>query len=138
MADESIPTPTLESDSVPTRIYWACTRDGAPWPVPLAAAQRAALRGHDRITVPELFLRPVVAPSDIGLTLADAAREHLDDVPPFDASDESNQLDAARKRIKRACDAGTIRCEMRDGRLRIDPASFAAWRLRYREQTARD
>ena len=60
------------------------------------------------------------------LTLTQAAQRHLDDV-------DGMTFSKARMRITRACASGAIVSRAERSARRIDPTSFAAWRLKARE-----
>jgi len=110
------------------------TADGLPWPLPATVAAVMKARGVNSICPPRLYLEPPPSNDSSYLTISQAAQEHLEDVMPFAASDRKYQLDAARKRILRACKRGEIIVATIDGNRRLDADSFRAWRLRYREQ----
>jgi hypothetical protein len=61
------------------------------------------------------------------LTVTQAAQQHLADV-------DDTTMTTAKSKISRACDQGALTCSGRGQHRRIEPHSFAAWRLRQREQ----
>jgi len=61
------------------------------------------------------------------LTLADAAAQHVGDI-------DGLTLLQAKDRIRWACKSGRIVCEGHGRDRRIEPGSFAAWRLAERER----
>ena len=93
------------------------------------------------VLIPEPAYRQLVATADgmltihipVGkdtvewLTVTEAAKAHLDDV-------DGLTLPIAKARISRACDSGQIVHVGRGTKRRIEPTSFAAWRLKEREK----
>ena len=141
MANSIVPPPDAEipRHRAEIDIVWAMTAEGLPWPVPATFAARCAARGINDFQPPRLFLRPPSAASQPdGLTVAEAARQHLIDLPvPVDAEDEKRLFQAAKAKISAACNAGHIVSHGVGRDRRIDPESFAAWRLRQRDKLLR-
>ncbi len=61
------------------------------------------------------------------LTVTEAAREHLEDV-------DGLTLDAAKMRVMRACNSGTVKHRGVGRNRRVEPGSLRAWRLSERER----
>ena len=122
-------------------VVWAMTEDGAPWPVPATVADLCVARGLNEFQPPKLYLRPSppAAEEPGGLTVTHAARQHVVDLQPaVDAEDAERQFLAAKVKISRACKAGRIRTVTVSGARRIDPGSFAEWRIQQRERLLRE
>lgn len=65
--------------------------------------------------------------SEPWVTLTEAARLHQTD-------SDGLELDAAKKRIRRACDDGDLLWRPEGRAVLIDPTSLGAWRLKQREK----
>jgi len=97
--------------------------------------------GCQTIDPPRLYLRAaaIAAKESNGLTVTEAAQQHLVDLPPaLDADDAKRLFKAAKAKISLACKAGHIRAIGTGRARRIDPASFAEWRLRQRDKFLRN
>lgn len=88
------------------------------------AAWQAA--GLERVPI-RLVVPPQKTDSAPWLRLCEAAKLHLDDV-------DGISYDTARIAIRRATLNGQIKATGCSQRLRIEPTSFAAWRLKRREE----
>ncbi len=122
-------------------VVWAMTADGLPWPVPATVADLFIARGLNELQPPKLYLRPSPPATEEpeGLTVTQAARQHLIDLPPaVDAEDAERQFIAAKVKISRACKAEHIRTITVNGVRRIEPGSFAEWRIQQREKLLRE
>lgn len=91
----------------------------------IPAILAASMEGHEFTLT---LSRPEFARRDAKwITLAEAVTQHIDDV-------DNSSEDSARMRIRREGRNGKFQTNGKPGReLRIDPTSFAAWRLRQRE-----
>lgn len=131
MAGSSIPREQAErirTHRAEIDIVWLTTEEGAPWPAPVTAVELALLQGRKAIQPPTLFLVPDHAVQEQEwLTVAEAAKQHLNDVDGLTYS-------VAKAKISRACNAGKIRSRGVGPQRRIDPGSFAEWRLHERER----
>lgn len=115
---------------IPVAISFANFVDDAGMPVLIPeAAWLTRFDGKDEITLTIRRPRPRVieaGSADWG-TLVRAARDHQSDV-------DDVSLDAAKQRIRRAIESGTIKSTGSASSLRIDPVSLKAWRLDMRER----
>lgn len=95
-----------------------------------AAVVRQLFRQQDTITVTLHFEQEG---GEEWLTLSDAARRHVRDMPQ---DEPGRALISAKSRIERACKSGHLRYRGEGRSRRIDPQSLDVWRLRQRERDA--
>lgn len=123
-----MPAHSLHETTALTNYVQVCDQDGHLLLVPSVWIEQLATAGVEQIVATIRVPRP----AGTWLTLTDAARRHIEgDVsPPVDADDAKRQLDAARKRLRRAVAAGEI---VSDAEGRLNQTSLDAWRLSFRE-----
>ena len=109
--------------------------EGRLWFCPAATVNHFLARGITSLPVTINF-KVASEPNRPWMTLTDAARAHMADLPPFERDDEAEQrraMNLARVRVSRACDRGEIVCRGPAGKRLIEPTSLDAWRLRMRD-----
>ena len=132
MAVSSIPSAPMRAD---IELVWCTDSEGRP--IGLPASTAAYMRSRGITTLATTILLDPEAPATPWLTVSEAARAHLEDVPPFEDDELERELNRAKAKISTACKAGHIDCTGSGHSRRIDPASFNEWRIQQRNKSLR-
>lgn len=115
---------TIPETSAPTQYVQLADSLGRLILIPAATVQALIAAGLESISLDVPL--PGARQGGEWLTVTEAARLHLGDLPGI-------SLENAKSKISRACESGKIRSRGERTLRRIDPISFDAWRLAQRE-----
>lgn len=120
------PSPTIQTVSAPAspiELVSVADEHGRAFFIPKATFEFFIQQGLTSAVVTLSFLSK---PARKWLTLADAAKLVQTDI-------DGIEFDAARMKVRRACDSGAVIVSGSGRDRRIDPVSLDAWRLAQRE-----
>lgn len=130
-----MPVEIVPDAIAPTQWTHVVDDAGRVWLAPTATVEHFLSQGITSIPIIVKFAAPAAASRPL-MTLTEAARAHLADMPPVGdtEAEQRRALNRARVRVSRACDRGEILGRWMSGKRLIDPTSLDAWRLKMRER----
>lgn len=127
---------TIPETTAPTHYVELADSEGRLVLLPRATVSAMLAAGRTSIS---MIISLTSAPPQPWLSVTEAAKLHIQDLPPAANEEERRQqLLTARASISRACSEGKIVCIGEGTSRRLNPDSLATWRLIQRDRYLRD